>query len=56
MFLLKRLVLAILFFFQAANCFAGVVTYVQDETFRDGPYTSGSDGDATNDKQSRMIQ
>ena len=56
MFLLKRLVLIIIFFFQAANCFAGVVTYVQDETFRDGPYTSGSDGDENNDLQSRMIQ
>ncbi len=56
MFLIKRLVLIIIFFFQAANCFAGVVTYVQDETFRDGPYTSGSDGDETNDLQSRMIQ
>ncbi len=56
MFLLKRLVLAILFFFQATNSFAGVVTYVQDETFRDGPYTSGSDGNENNDLQSRMIQ
>ena len=56
MILLKRLVIAILFFFQAANCFAGVVTYVQNETFRDGPYTSGSDEVSSNDKQSRMIQ
>ena len=35
MFLLKRLVLAIIFFFPAANCFAGMVTSVQNETFSD---------------------
>ena len=56
MFLLKRLVLAIMLFFQAANCFAGVVTYVQNETFRHGPYTSGSNEEEDDDKQSRQIQ
>ena len=56
MFLLKRLVLAILFFFQATNSFAEVVTYVQDETFRHGPYTSGSNEEEGDDFQSRMIQ
>ena len=56
MFLLKRLVLAILFFFQATNSFAEVVTYVQDETFRHGPYTSGSNEEEDDDKQSRQIQ
>ena len=35
MFLLKRLVLAIIFFFPATNCFAGMVTSVQNETFSD---------------------
>ena len=35
MFLLKRLVLAIIFFFPVANCFAGMVTSVQNETFSD---------------------
>ena len=35
MFLLKRLVLVIILFFPAANCFAGMVTSVQNETFSD---------------------
>ena len=56
MFFLRSLVFITLLFFQAAKCFAEVVTYVQDETFRHGPYTSGSNEEENDDKQSRQIQ
>ncbi len=52
----RSLVFIILLFFPAANCFAGMVTHVQNETFLDGPYTSGSNENTNDDMQSRQIQ
>ena len=51
----KKTLLFLFFYFYISNSFGAMVTYVQDNTFLDGPHTTGGDEDSGNDKQSRAL-
>ena len=52
---IKKTLLFLFFYFYISNSFGSMVTYVQDNTFLDGPHTTGGDEDSGNDKQSRFL-
>ena len=51
----KKTLLFLFFYFYISNSFGAMVTYVQDNTFLDGPHTTGGDENSGNDKQSRFL-
>ena len=51
----KKTLLFLFFYFYISNSFGAMVTYVQDNTFLDGPHTTGGDENSGNDKQSRAL-
>ena len=54
---LKKIIILLIFLFPISHSYGEMVTYVQTNTFLDGPYTAADDGDENenNDLQSRVL-